>query len=154
MATYMANMAPLDKIVPKAIMSNAIMLLAAVENELQNASSDIRLKKKQTEFIELMIEDFAASFEKRIMMLVVNSFILNSPIEIINGAWLQKLVESANASQFDQHTAELQSVFMMKTDAPQHRVKEVFLDYLISFRNRHNVHELAIEKLLINIRAA
>ena len=99
-------------------------------------------------------EDFAASFEKRIMMLVVNSFILNSPIEIINGAWLQKLVESANASQFDQHTAELQSVFMMKTDAPQHRVKEVFLDYLISFRNRHNVHELAIEKLLINIRAA
>ena len=154
MTTHIIGLMPLEKVVPKAIMNSAVILLAAVENELANQTSDIRVKKQQAEFIESMIEDFAISFDKRILMMVINSVILNCPIDVINGNWLKKLIESKDAKSFDDQTILLQSVFNMKTYAPVMKVKQTFKDYLISFRNRHRNHELTIEKLLMNFRAS
>ena len=153
MTTHMISLAPMDKIVPKAIMKSAIVLLATVENELANQTSDIRVKKQQADYIESMIEDFAVSFEKRIMMMVINSFMLNCPIDVINGNWLKKLIDSKDAKTFDDQTVILQSVFKLKTDSPLHRIEEVFREYLVTFRDRFYNHQIPIEKLLMNFRA-
>ena len=154
MAMHMAAMAPLKQIISKAIMQNAIILLSKIENELDNSTSDIRVKQAQTRMIERITNDYVNGFERRTLMLVTSTMVINSPTEMLNGSWLKKLVDAKDGREFDSTSARIQSVFKLKTNPPMNRIIGLFKDYLTSFRNRHPYYTIAIEKLHMEMRGA
>ena len=152
MAMHMLGMAPLRIIVAKAIMQNAIVVLSKIENEMDNSTSDIRYKQAQAQLIEKLTLDYTSGFERRTMMLVTTTMVLNSPAELLNGTWLNKLIEAKTGREFDSISAKIQSVFNLRTNPPMSRLIGLFKEYLDSFRNRHPNQMVPIEKLNMEVR--
>ena len=88
----MVKQAPLEFWASKMVMQMAIALVSHIDNELEkNASKPAQEKSK---FVELEIHDFVSGFDRRMLMLLTNTFLLNCPAKLLNGKLLEKLIKS------------------------------------------------------------
>ena len=75
------------------MMQMAVISMAHMENELNGVCTKFHYAANER-FLEFEIEDFQAGFERRLMLLTSNIFILNSPKDLMNGTLLKKLVRT------------------------------------------------------------
>ena len=95
LAMHVVGLAPLKDMVMKTMMQVVVLLLSHLDNELNELGD--RNSGHQRDFIDFEVHDFTHGLDRRITMLVANSFLLNTPANFLNGKLLEKLT---NASKF------------------------------------------------------
>ena len=72
-------------------MQAAVLCITRMDNELAISKYAVTQTKR---FLEFEIQDFAVGFDRRLLLLISNAFILNSPKDWLNGTLLKKLVKT------------------------------------------------------------
>ena len=88
---YVVGQLPLKELMVKMTMQAAVLCIARMDNELAISKFAVARCK---EFLNLEIQDFVVGFDRRILLLISNAFILNSPKDLLNGNLLKKLVKT------------------------------------------------------------
>ena len=90
---HVVGEAPIKELVTKQGMQAVIILLSILENKLANQNQN---NEELEKMLEYEINDFKNGFERRVLMTTSSSFILNCPVNLLNGSLLKKLIKSGN----------------------------------------------------------
>ena len=85
---------PLKEMMLKMTMQAVIILITHLDNELFGVNLHMTADNKR--FIDFEVQDFVMGFDRRILLLMSNAFILNSPKDLLNGTLLKKLIKTGN----------------------------------------------------------
>ena len=90
LAMFLVGQLPLKELMVRMTMQTVIILLTHMDNEMCLQQSTAANKK----YIEFETQDFVMGFDRRLVLLISNAFILNSPKELLNGAILKKFIKT------------------------------------------------------------
>ena len=90
---YLVGITPLKEIVVRMTMQIVILTITHMDNEINGVCNKYRVSENE-KFLEFEIEDFVAGFERRLILLASNAFILNCPKDLLDGNLLKKLVKT------------------------------------------------------------
>ena len=93
---HLVGILPLKELLVKMTMQAVVLCITRMDNELAISKFNVGQSKK---FLEIEIQDFALGFDRRMLLLISNAFILNSPKDLLNGNTLKKLIKTG---KFDQ----------------------------------------------------
>ena len=89
---HVVGESPLKEIVTKQAMQIAIILLSTLENKIGGSRNGKFEENKK--LLNFELNDFKSGFERRVLMLASGAFLLNCPVDLLNGKMLQKLIEA------------------------------------------------------------
>ena len=90
---YLVGLTPLKELISRLTMQIVILTMVHMDNEINGVCNKYRVAENQ-KFLDFEIEDFVSGFERRLVLLTSNAFILNCPKDLLDGSLLKKLVKT------------------------------------------------------------
>ena len=122
-----------------------------MDNELNGICTKFNYSENE-KYLEFEIQDFVDGFDRRMMLLVSNLFILNSPKDMLDGTLLKKLVRTGSIHKFEKELNSFKQIFKLKNSGGSLReLKLLFGRYLAHFKKRNDRYITQIDKFITEV---